>query len=262
MEFLQKIIRKIIQFQKSNKQWRKAVRFLECITVFVTTYALILPAISLSQDTARQQDGIVLEESVDNEQVDATSGNDVPISSEQAEYAENAAEQLSGNTVQEEIFDTAALTGTVYPTSLDLRSEKRMDADAIVAIPQGTVVTVLENQGDGWLLISTPDGWNGYVKAAEIFLPDEKVDEKRPKMTFELIADRNSPDAKISEEYIDGTFSDPVKVHVEAPVGGLSCRHDDESQSDRRGAGQGSSRVRYAEYRIRQPGERCRHHIY
>ena len=61
MQFLRKTIEQIIQFQKNKKSWWKVVRFLECITVFVTTYALILPAISLSQDTARQQDGIVLE---------------------------------------------------------------------------------------------------------------------------------------------------------------------------------------------------------
>ena len=159
MRFLLKMIERIIQFQKNKKSWWKVVRFLECITVFVTTYALILPA-------------------------------------EQAEYDVEGSIQSSDNAVQEETVDAAALTGTVYPKSLDLRSEKRMDADAIMVIPQETVVTVLEDQGDGWLLISTPDGWSGYVKAAEIFLPDEKVEEKRPKMTFELIADRNSPDAR------------------------------------------------------------------
>ena len=219
MRFLLKMIERIIQFQKNKKSWWKVVRFLECITVFVTTYALILPAISLSQDTARQQDGISLQESVDTVQEAAASGNDMSASSEQAEYDVEGSIQSSDNAVQEETVDAAALTGTVYPKSLDLRSEKRMDADAIMVIPQETVVTVLEDQGDGWLLISTPDGWSGYVKAAEIFLPDEKVEEKRPKMTFELIADRNSPDAEISEVFINGTFSDPIKVHVEAPLG-------------------------------------------
>ena len=48
MQFLRKTIEQIIQFQKNKKSWWKVVRFLECITVFVTTYALILPAITLS----------------------------------------------------------------------------------------------------------------------------------------------------------------------------------------------------------------------
>ena len=220
MEFLQKIIRQIIQFQKSTSKWRKMVRFLEFVTVFVTTYALILPAISLSQDTAGQQAGIVLEESVDNEQSDVASGNDVSISSGQAEYTGNAAEQSSGDAVNEDAEDAAALTGTIYPKTLDLRFEKKTDSDRMEeAIPRGTVVTVLEDQKDGWLLISVPDGRIGYVKAAEVFFPGEKLEEKRPKMTFELIADRNSPDAEINEDYIDGTFPEPVTVHVEAPLG-------------------------------------------
>ena len=124
MEFLYRQIRKILEFQKNKKSWWKVVRFLECITVFVTTYALILPAISLSQDTARQQDGIVLEESVDTVQEAAASGNDMSASSEQAEYDVEGSIQSSDNAVQEETVDAAALTGTVYPKSLDLRSEK------------------------------------------------------------------------------------------------------------------------------------------
>ena len=101
MQFLLKTIEQIIQFQKNKKSWWKVVRFLECITVFVTTYALILPAISLSQDTARQQDGIVLEESVDTVQEAAASGNDMSASSEQAEYDVEGSIQSSDNAVQE-----------------------------------------------------------------------------------------------------------------------------------------------------------------
>ena len=118
MKFLTKLIGKIIQFQTSAGKWRKVVRFLECITVFVTTYALILPAISLSQDTARQQDGIVLEESVDTEQADTVSGNNVQFTSEQAEHTENGAEQFPAGAVEEEAEDTAFLTGTIYPKTL------------------------------------------------------------------------------------------------------------------------------------------------
>ena len=125
MRFLLKMIERIIQFQKNKKSWWKVVRFLECITVFVTTYALILPAISLSQDTARQQDGISLQESVDTVQEAAASGNDMSASSEQAEYDVEGSIQSSDNAVQEETVDAAALTGTVYPKSLDLRSEKK-----------------------------------------------------------------------------------------------------------------------------------------
>ena len=265
MRFLLKMIERIIQFQKNKKSWWKVVRFLECITVFVTTYALILPAISLSQDTARQQDGISLQESVDTVQEAAASGNDMSASSEQAEYDVEGSIQSSDNAVQEETVDAAALTGTVYPKSLDLRSEKKMNAGAIMVIPQGTLVTVLENQGDGWLLISTPDGWNGYVKAAEIFLPDEKVEEKRPKMTFELIADRNSPDAFTGRRNQRGFYQRDILGSDQGPCGGtcrsISSRHDDESAADCGRADQGSSRVRCSEPGKRQPRECSRHHF-
>ena len=162
MEFLYRQIRKILEFQKNKKSWWKMVRFLECITVFVTTYALILPAISLSQDTARQQEGIVLEESVDTEQTEVVSGNNVQVSSEQTEYVADGSEQSSGDFMEEDADDAAVLIGTIYPKTLDLRFEKKMDSDLMEeAIPRGTVVTVLEDQKDGWLFSSGPDGRTG-----------------------------------------------------------------------------------------------------
>ena len=212
---------KIVQFVKLLKKWRfwrRALAVLECIVIAVTTYALVLPAITLTRDTAGQQDGIVLEERVDAEQKEAASGNDGQLSAGQTEITEEGVEQTVP--VPDEGND-AVLTGTIDPESLDLRSEKNVDADVVESIPGGTAVTVLEDPGDGWLLISTPEGQSGYVKAAYVLLPGETVEEKRPEMTFELIGDRNAPDAEIDEAYINGTFPGSVRIRVEAPVGAL-----------------------------------------
>ena len=44
--------------------WKRSVSFLACVVVFVVTYALILPAISLEEDKAEEA-GVVLENSTE-----------------------------------------------------------------------------------------------------------------------------------------------------------------------------------------------------
>ena len=221
MEFLQKLIEKFLIFQRKRKSWYKVIRTLECITVAVTTYALILPAISLSLQEAGEESGIVLSQSADAEQAGDVSDDDdtVYYSSEQGESANIGYEEPVSDVAAALIEAAPVLTGTIYPESLDLYAEKSVDAYMLASMPQGASVNVLEDQGDGWLFVSTPEGLTGYMKKAYVLLPGETIEEKKPAMTFELIADRNSPDAEIDEAYIDGTFAGPVKIHVEAPVG-------------------------------------------
>ena len=76
MEFLFKKIEQVLRLQKRWKTWQKIVAALACFTVAVTTYALILPAITLNQETANEKGGIVLEETEDISQEEAASGNE------------------------------------------------------------------------------------------------------------------------------------------------------------------------------------------
>lgn len=50
------------QFAEKTKKWKVAVTVMAAIVVFITTYALILPAITLDEDTAEKQGGIELRE--------------------------------------------------------------------------------------------------------------------------------------------------------------------------------------------------------
>lgn len=243
MEFLLKKIEQVLKIQKRWKTWQKIVAVLACFTVAVTTYALILPAITLNQNTAKEKGGIVLEENADIEPEEAASANEMQPGSEQTENAEEESPEITADGTAETTVDgtaettaggtaetaadarqnasdeAAVLTGITYPESLNVRAEKRKDADVLETLSQGTNVKILEDQGDGWLFVSTPGGQSGFVKAAYVLLPGETVEQKKPAMTFEMVADKDSPDAEISEAYIDGTFSRPITVHVEAPVG-------------------------------------------
>ena len=58
MEFLRKLVEIIIRKHRQLKRLYRAVFVLSCIVVFVTSYALTLPAITLDRETAEASAGI------------------------------------------------------------------------------------------------------------------------------------------------------------------------------------------------------------
>ena len=58
MEFFIRIAEKFILANRRLRKLKRAVSVMMAITVFVTTYALILPAITLEKETASAQPGI------------------------------------------------------------------------------------------------------------------------------------------------------------------------------------------------------------
>ena len=60
MEHMHKGFKMLLQFVNNRKKWQKVMFFLSCVVVFVTTYALILPAITLEQQSAKNEAGIIL----------------------------------------------------------------------------------------------------------------------------------------------------------------------------------------------------------
>lgn len=60
MEHIHKGFKMLLQLINNRKKWQKVIFFLSCVVVFVTTYALILPAITLEQQSAENEAGIIL----------------------------------------------------------------------------------------------------------------------------------------------------------------------------------------------------------
>ena len=61
MDFLREILQNILKSNKLNKAWRWTATFLAAVVVFVTTYSLILPAITMENTTAESMPGISME---------------------------------------------------------------------------------------------------------------------------------------------------------------------------------------------------------
>ncbi len=69
------LIKRFIDLNRSNTAVRRTTAILAAITVFVTTYALILPAITLERSTTEDMPGLVLERSEDGQDKGAETGD-------------------------------------------------------------------------------------------------------------------------------------------------------------------------------------------
>ena len=58
MNFIDKMVERFIKLNRRMKRWQSAVSVMAAVVVFATTYALILPAVTLDRDTATAEPGI------------------------------------------------------------------------------------------------------------------------------------------------------------------------------------------------------------
>ena len=75
MDVLSKILTHILTENKRTKKWRSFSTFLVCVVVFVTTYWLILPAITIDYQTAEEMSGfdVLIDDTQDISQSQACS---------------------------------------------------------------------------------------------------------------------------------------------------------------------------------------------
>ena len=63
MRILNNLLQFLLKSRRMNRNFRRACLALSCVVIFSTTYALLLPAITLDEPAAEQMEGIYLEDS-------------------------------------------------------------------------------------------------------------------------------------------------------------------------------------------------------
>ena len=106
MNFIDKMVERFIKLNRRMKRWQRVVSVMAAVVVFATTYALVLPAITLDKDTATTQAGIEIAAS-ENESDEAgtvfESEQEDAVAEEEPEEAEEpAAEEEPEEAVVEE----------------------------------------------------------------------------------------------------------------------------------------------------------------
>ena len=103
MNFIDKMVEQFMRVNRRMKRWQRVVSVLAAIVVFVTTYSLVLPAITLDKETASAQAGIEVAASENESGSDGTVYEAEPESEPEAEPAANEAveEPVAEQTVEE-----------------------------------------------------------------------------------------------------------------------------------------------------------------
>ena len=100
MNFIDKMVERFIKLNRRMKRWQRVVSVMAAVVVFATTYALILPAITLDKDTATAESGIEVAAS-ENEAGEAgtvfENTEEEPAPEETAEEPEEAVAEDSGS---------------------------------------------------------------------------------------------------------------------------------------------------------------------
>ena len=92
MDFFNKLAEQFIRMNRRLRQWKRVVSALAAIVVFATTYALVLPAITLDKETAQQQPGIEVAASETNVEERGSAAVDAVEEPEEEPAVEETAE--------------------------------------------------------------------------------------------------------------------------------------------------------------------------
>ena len=128
MKLIDKMVEYFTRLNKRMKRWQRVVSVLSAIVVFVTTYALILPAITLDVDTASTQAGI-----------EVASENEPDAAGTVYESAEEEAND--GSSEEEEITESSDNGSAVTESSTQEDAEEADAADTSAAEASAAAAT-------------------------------------------------------------------------------------------------------------------------
>ena len=148
MDFFSKLAEQFIIANRRLKKWQRLVSALAAAVVFVTTYALVLPAITLDKETASTQAGIKIAASENGSESGGTVYEAVP------------AEESSGEQLPEEEF--GELQGE---ESEDLQGETAIEESGSESEGQEAEVSGEDNTGED---IEAADGQIAEEQATRI----------------------------------------------------------------------------------------------
>ena len=136
MNFIDKMVERFLKLNRRMKRWQRAVSVMAAVVVFATTYALVLPAITLDKDTATTQAGIEIAAS-ENESDEAgtvfESEQEDPVAEEEPEEAEEpAAEEKTEEAVAEEPSeeeDSSSESGSQEAEAVETEAPETTEAE-------------------------------------------------------------------------------------------------------------------------------------
>ena len=192
MNKIGKILEKVIRASKKSREWRSFVYFLAAVVVFTTTYALILPAITVEKSKTDSVGGLVVEEA-DPGSMGAGAENPEDVhtvtagnkKSDEAVQKETVPEETAGNTEaaeeEREPYNGEVLTiGDRYIMTLTGEEfDVVVSSDLSAGVSRGTTLSV---RG-----IPDPDVAKSYSDRISDELLKSFVDTKSTEILYRLV---------------------------------------------------------------------------
>ena len=192
MNKLGKILEKVIRASKKSREWRSFVYFLAAVVVFTTTYALILPAITVEKSKTDSVGGLVVEEA-DPGSMGAGAENPEDVhtvtagnkKSDETVQKETVPEETAGNTEaaeeEREPYNGEVLTiGDRYIMTLTGEEfDVVVSSDLSAGVSRGTTLSV---RG-----IPDPDAAKSYSDRISDELLKSFVDTKSTEILYQLV---------------------------------------------------------------------------
>ena len=208
MDFFNRMVEQFIRANRRIKKWKRAVSLLAAVVVFVTTYAMVLPAITLDKETATTQSGIEIAAS-DNETdssgtVYEAEPEEEPVEEPQEEESEEQQEpqEESGEPQDEEPVaeDSGSESGS---QDAEVSEEDVSGGDAEADHGQNTEEQADSEEAE---IVSgdedtVPDGEEDSASTAETLAEGETVEE------IKLITE----ETQLIYEYIDEEYENGIE---------------------------------------------------
>ena len=189
MDFFNKLAEQFIRMNRRLQKWQRVVSALAAVVVFITTYALVLPAITLDKETASTQAGIEIAASENDPESEGT-----VYEAEPEELSEEPQEEA------EEPQETEAVTEDSGSENGSQEAEEdSIDEDSESDNGQGKEEQT-GNEGSSDAEDAGPDTDEHDASTAET-LPEDEIAEEIPLITEET---------QLTYEYIDEAYEDGI----------------------------------------------------
>ena len=228
MNFLEKLVNALFTVHGRTKRWHKVVSVMAAVVVFVTTYALILPALTLDESTASDEPGIILEETQEaapedepaaaEEEAEESEEEEEAIDAEEIDPAEeessedseeDPAEDETGDELPSEAENVYA-SGTLTARGGDYVITAEFGEDA--CLPEGVTLEAAE------ILPGDPEYQNYYDEALRAVQEEAGADLLLSYARFFDISFMTEEGEKEPEAGVSVKISytkDPITVHPE-----------------------------------------------
>ncbi len=207
MELITAMVEKIMLLRRKMKQWRKVVSVLAAVVVFVTTYSLILPAVTLDKSDAEDLSGISVEAAAPSDAAD-------PAAEKAAEpTSESAAQEAAPEDPIQDPAETAEKESTEMSEDVAEDADAQADqtvaddgtaaeTDADTADASGT--TVLTVEGKDYVVTASFDASAGLPADVRMSVEEIEKDTKEYKTYYDQAL---AAMQKESKETVDLTYA-------------------------------------------------------